>query len=242
MRLSVIMPARNAERYIRRAISSTLYQMPLDSELLVLDDSSEDETGSIISEFTRIDSRVSLFSNSGQARGVALALNSLLDEASGVLVARMDADDICIRKRFDWQMSYLSSSRRDFVAGYAVNFGRTPRDFWPRRPLSISGADCGRILLDSNPFAHSTVMYRRSVVRSMDGYRADCLAEDYDLWLRMACAGVQLCQRPLPAVFYRKHTMQATKDSIWQTSVANDRGILELRRQLERRFVSGRDC
>src|SRR4051812_31471676 len=96
-RLSVLMPARNAERTIGEALSSTLRAMPPDAELIVLDDASSDSTLEIASSTG--DRRVVVDSVS-ENLGVARAAERLLASASGKFIARMDSDDVCLPGRF----------------------------------------------------------------------------------------------------------------------------------------------
>ena len=60
MKVSIIMPAHNAAKTIKESIDSVLSQTFTDWELLVINDSSIDETEQIVSEYTRKDSRIRL--------------------------------------------------------------------------------------------------------------------------------------------------------------------------------------
>lgn len=71
-KISVIMPAYNAERYIREAIDSILRQTWSDFELIIIDDGSTDSTAAIIAEYT--DNRIRFCPNA-QNMGVAATLN-----------------------------------------------------------------------------------------------------------------------------------------------------------------------
>ena len=96
-KISVIMPAYNAERYIREAIDSILRQTWSDFELIIIDDGSTDSTAAIIAEYT--DNRIRFCPNA-QNMGVAATLNRGLELACGAYIARMDADDERSRNPF----------------------------------------------------------------------------------------------------------------------------------------------
>ena len=104
-KISVIMPARNAEQYIREAIDSILGQTFADFEFLILDDGSTDATAEIV-QCCR-DERIRFCPN-GCNMGVAATLNRGLALAGGEYIARMDADDISLPKRFEKQAAYLN--------------------------------------------------------------------------------------------------------------------------------------
>jgi glycosyltransferase involved in cell wall biosynthesis len=57
---SVIIPAYNAEQYIRATILSAMQQEQCDLEIIVVDDRSTDNTAKIVAEMARDDPRVSL--------------------------------------------------------------------------------------------------------------------------------------------------------------------------------------
>lgn len=105
-KISVIMPAYNAERYIREAIDSILRQTWSDFELIIIDDGSTDSTAAIIAEYT--DNRIRFCPNA-QNMGVAATLNRGLELACGAYIARMDADDISLPERFAKQAAYLDA-------------------------------------------------------------------------------------------------------------------------------------
>lgn len=79
-KISVIMPAYNAERYIREAIDSILRQTWSDFELIIIDDGSTDSTAAIIAEYT--DNRIRFCPNA-QNMGVAATLNRGLSSPAG---------------------------------------------------------------------------------------------------------------------------------------------------------------
>lgn len=89
--VSVIMPAYNGERYIRRAIESVRRQTMSDWELVVVDDGSTDSTRAIVSRWARVDHRVKLINQPN--RGPSAARNRSIEAAQGSLIAYLDCDD-----------------------------------------------------------------------------------------------------------------------------------------------------
>jgi glycosyltransferase involved in cell wall biosynthesis len=89
--LSILMPVFNEERTVERAIAQVLEtELPVDSELIVVDDGSTDGTGSILSSGEWSD-RVRLMSHD-RNRGKGVAVRTALAEARGALSAIFDAD------------------------------------------------------------------------------------------------------------------------------------------------------
>ncbi|MFZ3583816.1 glycosyltransferase family 2 protein [Loktanella sp. DJP18] len=90
--ISVIMPAWNAERTIRKATASILDQTWQNLELLIVDDCSSDGTWSALQDIAARDSRVKIMRNVVNT-GPYVAKNIALTQASGEWVTGHDADD-----------------------------------------------------------------------------------------------------------------------------------------------------
>ncbi|MGI6216845.1 MAG: glycosyltransferase family 2 protein [Coriobacteriales bacterium] len=90
-RVSVIVPAYNAEDYIGECLASVLMQDLSDFELIVVDDGSTDSTKEIAEAFAANDPRVKVISQENSFAGVAR--NNGMDSASGEFLYFLDADD-----------------------------------------------------------------------------------------------------------------------------------------------------
>lgn len=102
--ISVIMPVYNGRRTVASAIRSILQQTYPNFELLVMDDGSTDGTSDIVRSFD--DPRVRLFRDS-RNQGTAVVQNFAIDQSRGEFIARMDADDLSFRNRFELQVAFL---------------------------------------------------------------------------------------------------------------------------------------
>jgi glycosyltransferase involved in cell wall biosynthesis len=219
-RLSVLIPARNAADTIESALRSTLRALPGDAEILVLDDASSDGTPELVRGIG--DRRVKLTiapENLGVARGLA----QLLDQAEGDLVARMDADDVCLPGRFSGQLAAIEGGA-DLVFSTFQVIGAGLK--LPALPVPL-GPEAGRLaLLLDNPYPHSTALARRSTLVEVGGYRAS-VAEDYDLWLRAATAGARIVRLGRAGILLRVHARQVTADPGYRDRLAADPHVAE---------------
>ena len=91
MKISIIMPVYNCEKYLDIAIRSIERQSFHDWELLLIDDGSTDNSGEICEKWGKNDSRISVFHQIN--RGVSAARNWGLKKADGNYIFFMDADD-----------------------------------------------------------------------------------------------------------------------------------------------------
>lgn len=201
-RLSVLMTARNAQTTIARAITSTLRAMPRDSELVVLDDASQDGTTAAAAAIT--DRRIRLL-RSPENIGYAAGRMLLMDQSSSEFTAVMDADDVTLPWRFAVQLAALRSA--DLVVSPVFRFEVQPTRIRPPLPLPIRPEAMALYLIAGCPLSHPTLTARRAALDSIGGYR-DVVVEDYDLYLRAVTAGLRMRRTAIPALAYRIHSSQ----------------------------------
>lgn len=207
-KVSVILPAYNAEKYIKEAVDSILSQTFGDFELIVINDCSKDSTEQILLSYT--DPRLVYVKNE-ENLGVAGTLNKGLKLAKGQYIARMDADDISLPQRFEKQVAYLDSHENTAVLGTALErFG----EGIPLQTRSFS-QDPEQMKVDlffSCGLAHPSIMMRTDVIRALGGYdMAFEGLEDYELWCRVAREH-QVTTLPEVLFRYRVHPGQVTKN------------------------------
>ena len=207
-KISVIMPAYNAEKYIAEAIDSILAQTFGDFEFIILNDCSGDRTEEIILSYK--DPRIVYLKNEKNL-GVAETLNKGLAIAGGEYIARMDADDISLPERFARQVAYLDS--HSAVAVLGTNLQCFNEDGVIRTGWSVSEPRQMKVdMLFSCGLAHPSVMMRTSVIRDLGGYDPEYNGmEDYELWCRV----LESCEiTTLPDILlrYRIHGGQVTQN------------------------------
>jgi glycosyltransferase involved in cell wall biosynthesis len=183
--VTVLMPAYNAARYVHQAVASILRQSCADFELLIIDDGSRDETHEVLESYG--DGRIRLLVNNTN-RGIAAALNQGLAQARGKYIARQDADDVSHPTRLSEQAAFLEANPAVALLGTQARLLK-PGFATHRSPVSraLSHEAIKFQALFSNPFLHTSVMYRREVVwTQLQGYNSDYrICQDYDLWLRV---------------------------------------------------------
>jgi glycosyltransferase involved in cell wall biosynthesis len=181
-KISVLMPVYNAGSFIKDSIQSLLNQTEKDFEILIVDDGCTDNTISKIGEFK--DNRIRLLVNEGNL-GAAASMNKAISAASGQFLARMDADDLCVRQRFEVQLNVLNSNPTVDVIGSALKyFGASTH--MERFPETHQG--CKSRLLFNVCFGHSSIMLRREVFEQPARRYDPALlqySEDYDLYVRL---------------------------------------------------------
>ena len=209
----MILPFRDAQRFLPAALASIQSQDLADLEIIAVDDGSTDGSSAIVEAAAAGDSRVRLVATG--RRGLPGALNHGCRLARGRYLARMDADDIARPTRLSRQVAALDRQPALVVVGGAVDLideqDRVVGEIW------YPGSDrAARTVLAKGgaPLCHPAATIRRSAFDAAGGYRAECeLAEDLDLWLRLARIGT-LLNLDTKVLQYRLHPASASYDRI----------------------------
>lgn len=215
-RISVVLPFRDAAATLDEALESVLGQEDADLELLCVDDGSRDEGATLVARRAGGDARVRLVHCEG--RGLVAALNTGLRHARGALIARMDADDLCLPGRFAAQVEALEQTpslglvatrvEATGVAGEPVGEGLLRYVAWQNS--LVTPQEHARELFVEAPLCHPSVMMRRDVLLAVHGYREVPWPEDYDLWLRLWAAGIAMAKVPRVLLSWRHRPGRAT--------------------------------
>ena len=144
--------------------------------------------------------RVDLWRN----RPLGFSLNTGLREVSHEWVARMDADDICHPERFEKQFGFLEKNPGVSVLGsHVAEFTDDHSNPLRTRRVPLRHNDISKSAFLRTPFNHMSVVYRKSAVHRVGGYRMIEGFEDFDLWTRMLVAGTKMANLPEPLVWAR---------------------------------------
>jgi len=179
-KISVVIPTFNAQKYLKAALDSLLWQTYTNFEILIIDDKSTDKTRKIISKYK--DKRIKLIE--GEEKGIAAALNLGLKESKGEYIARMDADDICMPKRFEEQLKILDS-HPDVGACFIEPkmFGKLCY-YWSQ-DCKTHEEYCTSLLFKTT-VCHPTVIFRKAEFEQNEiKYDEDFkYYEDFEIWSR----------------------------------------------------------
>lgn len=111
--ISIIIPIYNAEQYLQECILSVINQTNTDWELLLIDDSSEDESIKICKCYAAQDIRIKYYLC--PHKGVSCARNMGIDQAKGEYVFFMDADDYLRHDALSLLINKMQKSGADIV-------------------------------------------------------------------------------------------------------------------------------
>ncbi len=112
-KISIIVPAYNVEKYISECIESLIKQTWKNIEIIIIDDGSNDHTGSICDEFAIKDNRI-IVVHKGNG-GVSSARNAGLDLASGDYIGFCDGDDYVDERLYEHLASTIDDTNSDIA-------------------------------------------------------------------------------------------------------------------------------
>lgn len=188
--ISVLMGTYNekSRKATALAIESILDQTFEDFEFIICDDGSETEFFQWLRRYCRKDVRIVLLHNK-KNHGLAFSLNRCLRHASGIYVARMDADDIAKPERLEKQAAFLRQHEKYALVGCNAQL-ICGQEVWGERKMEEQPRK--ESFLSTSPFIHPTIMIRRNVLEMLGGYceRQEMLrTEDYELFMRLYAEG-----------------------------------------------------
>jgi glycosyltransferase involved in cell wall biosynthesis len=216
-RISVIIPAHNAGRFVGKTLESLIAQTYGDVEIIVVDDASSDDTFAVASTFG---DQVTLSRNERQS-GVSASRNFGVSRSTGSWLAFLDADDW-------WPPTFLMQAAEQLRPGQALCYDNIIVDDPPgiapayetpstqtlhRRALPWAQSTVERdnlwLMFDGAPLLKSIV--HRTAFDAVGGFdtRFDGI-EDFHFHVKLAVSNVKLLLVNSPAGYYRVHATQTT--------------------------------
>ena len=188
--VSVIVPTYNQASLLKLALESVIAQTTGDWEAVVIDNHSQDDTQAVVEGFGDSRFRLEKIHNEGV---ISRSRNRGIEKARGEWVAFLDSDDLwapeklatCLQSASD-EIGLICHREDTIRDGAVLRTSPMREDDWPTYR---------NLLLRENCFSPTAVMVRTKFLREIGGFSEDpelITAEDYDLWLRLARAGIRV--------------------------------------------------
>ncbi|MBE0421295.1 glycosyltransferase family 2 protein [Pseudoalteromonas nigrifaciens] len=177
--VSIIMPAYNAEKTIKKSIVSIQNQTYGCWELLVTDDNSTDATRSIVLELAKSDERIKYFPNKGKS-GAWSARNNSIKVAEGEYIAFLDSDDTWLPQKLTMQISEMKT--KNVNASHSTYY----RVLDTGKVIGIKKASqlvTLNDMLKKNCIGNLTGIYNAKILGKF--YQQEVGHEDYAMWLEV---------------------------------------------------------
>ena len=213
--VSVVMSVYNGASDLAVTMNSVLSQEGIEFEFIIVNDGSTDQTGEILDDYARRDGRVHVIHQ--RNRGLTRALIRGCAAATGELIARQDAGDVSLPGRLALQLDVFRNNSNVVMTSCGTRF------VGPDNEVLYEVRKVGEELhrgLQQNDFrrvrsvsSHPSVMFRLESYEKVGGYRAQfVVAQDLDLWMRLAEAGVCLATpQVLCEVHLRRNSVSSAR-------------------------------
>ena len=225
MKVSVIIPAYNAMRYLPETVDSVMNQTFKDFEIIIVNDGSTDHIETWVTSFE--DQRVTLITQPNQ--GASKARNTGIEHAQGEYLAFLDADDIWYPQKLQKQVNMIEGKPRvGVIYTWISSIDQHGQARGQIRKNVAEGNVWATLIKHNIVECGSTPLIRRECFEKI-GLFDESLSniEDRDMWLRIACDyEFRVIKEPL--VGYRQHSEGKSKN--WDGS---ERSVLKL---LEKAF------
>jgi glycosyltransferase involved in cell wall biosynthesis len=210
MTLSVVLPVYHGDNasYLRSALESVFFGQTVkpDEVVVVVDGPIKIDLNEVIENFrsNMEEGKVNvIFLDRNQ--GLAHALNVGINAAKGDLIARMDADDLSLGHRFELQIEQFSIDENLAILGGAIEVftGNDDKKIVYKYPSSTK--EMLKYIYRQSPFAHPTVMFRRTLLLNhlYSESKHHLYNEDLELWGRLIKARLVMKNLDVPILAFR---------------------------------------
>jgi cellulose synthase/poly-beta-1,6-N-acetylglucosamine synthase-like glycosyltransferase len=210
--VTVVIPARNEERFIGACLDSVLAQTYPHLEILVVDGSSTDRTPDVVNEYAERYGSIRLLRN--EKRITPSSLNVGAAHASGKWFVRVDAHATVSPNYVEGAIDHLRTGRWGAVGGFVDPIGVTPAG------RAIACAMCSRFGIGNSahhfagepkPADHVPFpAYPIALLRELGGWNEELVTnQDFEFDYRAGLAGYELLYDPALRISY--HCQQSTR-------------------------------
>lgn len=238
--VDVVIPCYNYARFLRACVKSVLDQPGVDVRVLIIDDTSTDETPEVVAELTR-DPRVEGRRHEVNQGHIATYNEGLLEWAKADYTVLLSADDLLAPGALARAAEVFEANPNvGMVYGrvvYYTDHDNLPSVIAPPAGRTVwSGVDWieARCRTGQNVLSSPEAVVRTSVQQAVGGYRPDLPhAGDLEMWLRIAAVSDIGYVRGKPAAYYRVH-----QQSMMRTQFSSLFADLEQRQAVFERFFA----
>ncbi len=154
----------NSEDSVSNSIQSLISQDYKNTEILLMDDGSSDNTFEILKNFEDSHKNIKAYQNKKNI-GLTRSLNILIQKTNGEIIARQDADDLSLDSRISSQLKYIEN--KNFDACTTRAFVKDTKTLIPGFSYYLPH----RLnMLYKNPFIHGTLMIKKKVIEKIGFY------------------------------------------------------------------------
>ena len=237
-RVSVCITCHNEADFVEEAVRSVLRQTAADhiEQIIIVDDGSTDGSPEKLQRLADETGRILLITQ--ENRGLPVARNRAMREATGDLIAFLDGDDIWAPSKIEKQIAAFGDPMVGLVYADYVDFLDKRLDqgmlICVRRLRGHGPSLAKDYYLRDAPIMPSTAVIRQEVLKRIGGFdEGSRIGEDTDYWMRIMLTGIGVRHTPGGLAFKRRHERNIT---------GNLERLVEIFEQQTHRFAQQHPC
>ena len=215
--ISILMPARNSEKFLSLTINSILDQTEKNWELIVVNDGSEDNTLDILQDLADKDTRIKIFNNE-EGSGIIPALKTAFKYSRGDFITRMDSDDLMATYKLEKMKKILLDHGKGCVvtgpiecfSDDGINDGYKKYENWLNN--LIINENCYSEIYKECVIQSSCWMVHREDLIKCEAFDVDIYPEDYDLAFRFYKYGLEVRSFSELLHYWRDHPARVSRN------------------------------
>lgn len=210
MKISIIVPVFNREKYIEETIRSVLSQAHENWELLLVDDGSTDNSFAICKKISEEDNRIRCIVRTESQKGASVCRNIGIRDSRYDWIIFLDSDDLlapwCLKNRLN--VLEKESAHFDFAIFPMLYFKHKFDDMRILQNINTELHPLDRFLQRENVWLMSSVIWSRDYLNKMNGYREKAKSfQDWEINVRALISSDKwkFFADEIPDNFYRQH-------------------------------------
>lgn len=220
--VSVVAVCYNQAKYLVETLDSIKNQTYSNIELIIMDDSSTDNSVEVIKEWISKNNYECKFIAHQENKGLCATLNEALNTLKGIYYQAVACDDILLHQKIENQVNDFLRLDEDYVIVFSnaylidENSNKLKGDFISRYKPKMKDVPTNNIineLLIGNFIPAMSVLIETDKVKEIGGYDEKLTYEDYDLWLRLSL-NYKFYYSSQFTCFYRIHSKNLHKSEL----------------------------
>jgi len=215
MKVSIIIPVYNNEKFIEESLQSALNQTYSNIEIIAVDDGSQDSSLSILKKYSN---QIKIISKKNG--GPASSWNTGIKSSTGEWIKLLAGDDVLLPNSIELLMNYIEKHSNEslhsvYYGHYTIidEKGKKKFDFIERNNNKLTNFERNVILLDHHFGFGGTCIFHKSIFEKFGFFdEKSGFIEDYEMWLRL-CLIHNINFHLVPEIIakYRTHPAQITQ-------------------------------
>ena len=211
MKVTVIIPAFNSAKFIKKTIESVQQQSFKNLEIIIVDDVSTDNTLEIVEELKKEDNRIKIFPSTiklytAGARNVGIA------NSTGKYIAFIDSDDLWNEHKLQKQIDFLYKNNYHFCY---TGVTKVDIDLNQIAVLDVPKSITYKELLQGNKVCCSSVVLHVDCLKNLEFDAKIKIVEDYALWLKILRKNnISAFGINEPLTYYRVHQSAKSRNKL----------------------------